>query len=87
MKTTYQYYANTVYSNRTKNVLDFFNSIGYITNINNEQRRKKMIPQNAYYMFLINMGIVLLSAYFLDKYASYTEQSKKKNNRTENVLD
>ena len=46
-----------------------------------------MIPQNAYYMFIINMGIVLLSAYFLDKYASYADKNQNKSKRTENVLD
>lgn len=46
-----------------------------------------MTPQNAYYMFFINMGIVLLSAYFLDKYATYVDQNKKKTKRTKNVLD
>ena len=46
-----------------------------------------MIPQNAYYMFFINMGIVLLSAYFLDKYATFADKRDKTNKRTENVLD
>ena len=46
-----------------------------------------MTPQNAYYMFFINMGIVLLSAYLLNKHAIYVDQNKKKTNRTKNVLD
>ena len=42
-----------------------------------------MIHHNAFYMFLINTGIVLLSAYFLDKWATYTQRKpiSKKNKK------
>lgn len=46
-----------------------------------------MIHHNAFYMFLINMGIVLFTAWILNFYATYADQNKKKNNRTKNVLD
>ena len=46
-----------------------------------------MIQHNAFHMFLINMGIVLLTAYFLDKYATFADKRDKTNKRTENVLD
>ena len=72
---------------RTKNVLDFFSSIRYITNMNNEQQEENMIHNNAYYIFIINMGIVLFTAWVLNLYAIYVDENKKKNNRTKNVLD
>ena len=42
-----------------------------------------MLHHNAFYMFLINTGIVLMMAYFLDKWATYSEQkpTKKKNEK------
>ena len=47
----------------------------------------KMIQHNAYYMFIINMGIVLFTAWILNLYAIYADENKKKTKRTENVLD
>lgn len=46
-----------------------------------------MIHHNAFYMFLINMGIVLFTAWILNLYATYTDENKKKTKRTKNVLD
>jgi hypothetical protein len=46
-----------------------------------------MIHHNAFYMFLINTGIVLMTAFLLDQWASYTQPKRKKNKRTKNVLD
>lgn len=46
-----------------------------------------MISQNAYYMFFINLGIVLFTAWVLNLYAAYVDENKKNNNRTKNVLD
>ena len=46
-----------------------------------------MIPQNAYYMFFINMGVVLFTAWLLNLYAIYVDERDKTNKRTENVLD
>ena len=46
-----------------------------------------MIPQNAYYMFFINMGVVLFTAWLLNLYAIYADKRDKTNKRTENVLD
>jgi hypothetical protein len=46
-----------------------------------------MIQHNAYYMFIINMGVVLFTAWILNLYAIYVDENKKKNNRTKNVLD
>ena len=42
-----------------------------------------MIHHNAFYMFLINTGIVLMMAYSLDKWATYNDQkaTKKKNEK------
>jgi len=46
-----------------------------------------MMTNNAYYMFMINMGIVLFTAWALNLYAIYVDENKKKNKRTKNVLD
>ena len=46
-----------------------------------------MIQHNAYYMFIINMGIVLFTAWILNLYTIYADENKKKTKRTENVLD
>ena len=46
-----------------------------------------MIQNNAYYMFMINMGIVLFTAWLLNLYAIYADENKKKTKRTKNVLD
>ena len=46
-----------------------------------------MIQNNAYYMFMINMGIVLFTAWLLNLYAIYADERDKTNKRTENVLD
>ena len=46
-----------------------------------------MIHHNAYYIFIINMGIVLFTAWILNLYAIYVDEKKKKNKRTKNVLD
>ena len=48
---------------------------------------EKMMTNNAYYMFMINMGIVLFTAWALNLYAIYVDENKKKNKRTKNVLD
>lgn len=39
-----------------------------------------MIQHNAYYMFIINMGIVLFTAWILNLYAIYADENKKKPN-------
>jgi hypothetical protein len=36
-----------------------------------------MIHNNAFYLFIINTGIVLATAYFLDLWATYTEKTLK----------
>lgn len=46
-----------------------------------------MVTHNAYYIFMINMGIVLFTAWVLNLYAIYVDENKKKNKRTKNVLD
>ena len=46
-----------------------------------------MIHHNAFYMFFVNLGSVLLCAYLLDLYATYTDKKDKKTKRTKNVLD
>ena len=46
-----------------------------------------MIQHNAYYIFMINMGVDLFTAWILNLYAIYVDENKKKNKRTKNVLD
>ena len=46
-----------------------------------------MMTNNAYYMFMINMGVVLFTAWALNLYATYVDENKKKTKRTKNVLD
>ena len=46
-----------------------------------------MMTYNAYYIFMINMGVVLFTAWLLNLYAIYVEENKKKTKRTKNVLD
>ena len=46
-----------------------------------------MMTNNAYYMFMINMGVVLFTAWLLNLYAIYVDENKKKTKRTKNVLD
>ena len=46
-----------------------------------------MITHNAYYIFIMNMGIVLFTAWLLNLYAIYVDEKKKKNKRTKKVLD
>ena len=36
-----------------------------------------MIHNNAFYLFIINTGLVLATAYFLDLWATYTEKTLK----------
>ena len=46
-----------------------------------------MMTHNAYYIFMINMGVVLFTAWLLNLYAIYVDERDKTNKRTENVLD
>ena len=46
-----------------------------------------MMTHNAYYIFMINMVVVLFTALLLNLYSIYVEENKKKTKRTKNVLD
>ena len=46
-----------------------------------------MMTHNAYYIFMINMGVVLFTAWLLNLYAIYVVENKKKTKRRKNVLD